>query len=192
MPDDRFRILLVEGSLMGGYEMGLETAVGLVELLNNAHRQMLGKPVELIVAGQVISDVLQNWRNRVGIPLVWVGLVPAEHIPELDRSAHMLYSADINAACPNAVIEALACGTPVLAFDTGALPEMVTDGSGRVVAYGSNPWKLEKPDLPALAECAVEILLNQARFRTRARQRAETLFGLDKMVSSYLTALYPS
>jgi glycosyltransferase involved in cell wall biosynthesis len=104
----------------------------------------------------------------------------------------LLYSADINAACPNAVIEALACGTPVLAFDTGALPELVTDGSGRVVPYGSNPWELEKPDLPALAESAVEILLNQAGFRTGARQRAETLFGLDQMVNSYLIALYPS
>jgi glycosyltransferase involved in cell wall biosynthesis len=50
----------------------------------------------------------------------------------------MLFSADLNAACPNSVIEALACGTPVLGYDTGALPEMVPPKSGRIAHYGGN------------------------------------------------------
>ena len=44
---------------------------------------------------------------------------------------------------PNSVIEALACGLPVVSFDTGALPELVTPGAGRVVAYGGDPWRLD-------------------------------------------------
>ena len=56
---------------------------------------------------------------------------PRERIPELDRSAHLLYSADLNAACPKSVIEALACGLPVVAFDTGALPELVQGANFR-------------------------------------------------------------
>jgi glycosyltransferase involved in cell wall biosynthesis len=118
-------------------------------------------------------------------------LVPSEGIPELDRSAHLLYSADINAACPNAVIEALACGTPVLAFDTGAVPELVTVDSGRVVPYGGDPWKLEKPDIHSLAAGAVEIINSQDVFRRNARRRAEAAFGLENMVDTYLSALYP-
>jgi len=53
-PDDRYRILLVEGSLMGGYEMGLENAVKLVEYLNNQHSHELDRPVELMVVGKAL------------------------------------------------------------------------------------------------------------------------------------------
>jgi glycosyltransferase involved in cell wall biosynthesis len=57
------------------------------------------------------------------------------------------------------------------------------------VPYGGDPWKLEKPDVPRLAEAAVEILENQARFRAAARQRAEEAFGLERMVERYLDVL---
>lgn len=188
-PADNYRVLLVEGSLMGGYELGLETAVKLVEQLNTEYRDPLGKPVELMVAGRVSDEVKSRWAQKTNIPIEWAGLVPHEQIPELDRSAHLLFSSDINAACPNSVIEALACGLPVLAFDTGALPELVTGVSGRVVPYGGNPWKLEPPAIPSLAEAAAEILANQPHFRKAARDHAETSFGLDKMVIGYLDVL---
>ncbi len=174
---------------MGGYELGLGTAISLVDKLNNAHRQKLGKPVELVVVGRVSQDTQTFWDQRVESTINWVGLVPADSIPDFDRAAHLLYAADINAACPNAVIEALACGTPVLAFDTGALPELVTGDAGGVVPYGGDPWQLDPPDVDALAEAAVEVLLNQDRFRPAARARAEAAFGLDKMVEGYLDVL---
>jgi glycosyltransferase involved in cell wall biosynthesis len=123
------------------------------------------------------------------VPILWGGLVPPDQIPGLDRSAHLLYSADLNAACPNSVIEAFACGLPVAGFATGSLPELVTGDSGRLVPYGGDPWKLEKPDLPALAAAAVEILQNNARFRVSARKRAEEAFSLDLMVARYLDVL---
>ncbi len=190
-PNDRYRILLVEGSLGGGYEQGLETAVLLVERLHLLH----GEPeqaVELVVAGKV-SPVLQKlWQQRSGLSLHFTGLLAASQIPELDRSAHLLYSADLNAACPNSVIEALACGLPVLAFNTGALPELVTGDAGRIVAYGGDPWRLEPPDFPALARAGEEILHDQERFRAGARRRAEEAFSLDDMVEAYREVLLGS
>ncbi len=184
-----YRLLLVEGSLAGGYEIGLESAVGLVERLNAAYREALSRPVELIVAGQVSEAIRAQWAQRTDIPLTWEGLLPPEEIRDLQRSAHLLYAADLNPACPNAVIEALACGTPVLAFDTGALAELVTGDAGRVVPYGGDPWQLDRPDVDALARAAVEILLDQPRFRAAARARAEEAFSLDAMVDAYLQVL---
>ncbi|MFN2151512.1 MAG: glycosyltransferase family 4 protein [Anaerolineales bacterium] len=189
LPTDHFRLLLVEGSLMGGYELGLESAVQLIVLLNSGYLDRLGKSTKLMVAGRISDEIKNQWSRKAKGALVWAGLVAPEQIPALDRSAHLLYSSDINAACPNSVIEALACGLPVLAFDTGALPELVTGNAGRVVPYGGNPWQLEQPDIPALAEAAVEILSEQSRFRTAARQHAEESFDLDQMVDRYLDAL---
>lgn len=189
VPTDRCRILMVEGSLMGGYELGLESAVQLVEILNRKYRLDLGKPIELMIVGKVSENLKQEWQERTDVSLVWVGQVSLERIPDIDRSAHILYASDINAACPNSVIEAMACGLPVLAFGTGALPELVSDAGGRVVPFGGDPWKLDSPDVPALAEAAADILQNQVYYRSTARNRAEAIFGLDLMVDGYLDAL---
>ena len=184
-PEDCYRLLMVEGHLGGGNETGLENGIRLAEILNQEHRL----PVELCVVGEVPASLREASQGRLGPALRWAGVVPRERIPETDRSAHLLFSADLNAACPNAVIEALACGLPVVAFDTGALGELVRGGAGKVVPYGSNHWNLEPPDIPALARAAAEILAGLPDYRQAARRRAEAAFGLDRMVDQYLEFL---
>jgi glycosyltransferase involved in cell wall biosynthesis len=193
-PQDRWRLLMVEGSLMGGYEQGLQVGVQLLERLTTAHGSELGKPVELMVVGRVAEEVQRRWQDHLSplatqARILWAGLAPRQGIPPIDRSAHLLYSADVNPACPNAVIEALACGLPVLAFDTGALAEIVPPGAGRIVPYGGDPWRLDPPDIPGLARGALEILRAGAAGRRAARQRAEAAFSLDSMVEAYLDFL---
>ncbi len=184
-PTDHVRILMVEGSLRGGYEFGLESAVALCEQLQQVHKSK----VELVVAGKVDEKQKNKWREKSDMSIDWIGVLPNDQIPALNRGAHLLYSSDLNAACPNSVIEALACGLPVLAFDTGALKELVTPEAGRVVPFGGDPWRLDLPDIPALAAAAVEILNQQSAFRVGARSRAEDAFGLDKMVEAYIEVL---
>lgn len=200
LPSNRIRLLMVEGNMMGGYEMGLENGVQLAMMvagqMGAAHSHNEIKPVELMVVGRVNSDLRARLDKRIThqaqvgfVSLNWSGVVQSKLIPEIDRSAHLLYSADINAACPNSVIEALACGTPVLGFNTGALPELVKNGAGRIVPYGGDPWELESPDIQGLAQACEDIIKNQKRFRTAARARAEDVFGLDEMVDQYLEIL---
>jgi glycosyltransferase involved in cell wall biosynthesis len=183
-PSDRVRVLMVEGSLLGGYELGLQSAVGLVSELE----KLQPKPVELVVAGKVDEAQKAQWAGKTKMPIIWAGVLPNEELPALNRSAHMLYSSDINAACPNSVIEAQACGLPVLAFETGALSELVPASAGRVVPYGGDPWKLDPPHIAALARGAMEILA-APKLRAGARSRAEEAFSLDKMVDAYIEAL---
>ena len=191
-PQDRSRILLVEGNLGGGYETGLETALQMAQMLNSRTVTANLPPVEVMVVGHVSSSLVHHFQSHSSIPLVFTGLVPPQAIPEIDRSAHVLFAADINAACPNSTIEALACGLPVISFDTGALPELVDARAGCVVPYGGDPWRLEPPDLQSLADGAIQVLGDQALYREGARRRAEALFSLDRMVASYLEALQGS
>lgn len=184
-PESHYRLLLVEGSLGGGYEMGLETAVHLAERLQDEHEL----PIELSIVGKVSPELKKEWNQHTPVTLHWAGLQPREAIPEIDRSAHLLYSGDINAACPNAVIEALACGLPVLAFDTGALNELVPPSAGAVIPYGGDPWQLAPPDVPALAIAAARILKNQAPHRAAARTHAQTHLDLNLMIDNYLQAI---
>ena len=176
------RALVVEANLGGGYEIGLEWAADLARRL----RSTVGRDVELAVAGNVADGVLHR---LAGEPITWLGQVPAEQVPLLDRSADLLLATDLHPACPNGVIEAMACGLPVLGFDTGALGEVVGEDAGRVVGYGGDPWSLDPPDLDGLARGGGEILDRMAIFRQAARARAEAAFGLDRMVEAYLAAL---
>jgi glycosyltransferase involved in cell wall biosynthesis len=191
-PQDRWRILMVEGSLAGGYEGGLDVGFSLAQRL--ARRAPFGRLVELFIAGRTLPEHRRRIEAQlVGMApapgLIFAGLVDPAQVPSLDRGAHVLYSADINAACPNSAIEAMACGLPVLGFATGALPELVTGDAGRLAAYNGDPWKLDPPDLEGLAAAAETLLLENTRFRPAARRRAEDVFGLDRMVDAYLDIL---
>ena len=181
LPKDTYRLLLVEGRFGGGFHMGLENAVELTTQLINRHEL----PVSLRVVGLVPDHLKDRIMRGTSVPIEWRGVVKRTEIPELDRSAHALFSADLNAACPNAVIEALACGLPVLAFDTGALRELVTDGSGQMTAYGGDVWRLDPPDVNALADASVDVLRRNPQYRRAARAQAEKQFGLEQMIDSY-------
>ena len=183
-PADRVVMLMVEANLSGGYELGVQHAASLAQGLRGALRL----PLEVVIAGRAEEAARRFWReDEAGIR--WLGVVPPQEVAALNRSAHFLFSADLLPACPNAVIEAMACGTPVVAYDTGALPELVTAQAGRLAHYGADPWRLDRPDAAALLEAAVEVVQGQETLRAGARRRAEGAFGLDQMVEAYIGVL---
>jgi glycosyltransferase involved in cell wall biosynthesis len=184
-PADRTRILVVEGNFAGGYEIGIHSAVSLRRRLE----PITGHRVELVIAGQVAEPIRRRWDADAAGEITWKGIVPPVHIPELLRTGHVLYASDLNPACPNSVLEGMACGLPILGFDTGALPEIVTGESGRLAAYGGDPWNLDEPDVPALVAQAEVILGDRATFASGAREVAAASFGLDRMIDGYLAAL---
>jgi glycosyltransferase involved in cell wall biosynthesis len=76
------------------------------------------------------------------------------------------------------LIEAMACGTPVVAFEQGAVPEIIQDGvSGVIVACGE--------DAAAVRAIARALNLNRAGIRSAFERR----FTAGRMADDYL-ALY--
>lgn len=182
-PSGHIRILIVEGSLTGALGTGLHSAVGLAEKLSQKMR------VELFVVSRVDKHVQNRLKDQHPFRIQFMESVPREQIPWLMRSSHILFSAEVNPPCPNSVIEALACGLPVVGFDTGSLSEIVQGDAGRLAPYGTNHWKLETPELSGLVRAAEEVLDDQPRFRQAAREQAEKALGLDNMVEEYLKVL---
>jgi len=182
------RLLVLEGAIGGGYEIGLTWASALAVGL--AARGGTRPPVELTIAGKnKLPASFKLAGSSQGVTVNWLGEVPPGSVPALLRASDLLFSADVHPACPNSVIEALACGLPVVAFDTGAIGEIVDRESGAVVPYGGDAWKLQPPDLDALTIAAGAVLDGGEVFRRGARRRAEAAFGLDRMIDAYLAAL---
>jgi glycosyltransferase involved in cell wall biosynthesis len=182
-PSDRLRLLMVEGNLSGGYEIGLETGIRLAMSLNDR----LKRELELVVVGNVPDQLKRAITKDHPIEIEWVGQLPSDRVPNYYRSADLFFAGDPNPACPNAVIESLACGLPVVAFDTGAIPEIISNDSGRIAPYGGNVWKLEPPDIEGLANAAAEVLQRLPTFRAGARQRAVEVFDVEDMVKRYVS-----
>ncbi len=181
-PEDRARVLVVEGHLDRAHETELENIVGLA-------RRLRGRPAEIWVAGDVPQNYIDRYEASDPGLVRWMGVVGREQIPALARSSHLLFAVEIHAACPNSVIEGLACGLPVLALDTGSMAEMVPATAGRVTPWGGDDWKLDPPDLNALAQAADDILERQRELRAGARTQAEAVFGLQPMVEAYRQVL---
>jgi N-acetyl-alpha-D-glucosaminyl L-malate synthase BshA len=79
-----------------------------------------------------------------------------------------------------AALEAMACGTPPLAFASGGLPEVVTDGVDGVLAAPS--------DDASLAAAALALLTDRPRLRamgTAARETARRRFATERIVPVY-------
>ena len=65
------------------------------------------------------------------------GWVPPEQLAEWMSAADVFCMASRREGCPNVVIEALACGTPVVATDVGMVSKLVpSDRYGFVVPAG--------------------------------------------------------
>lgn len=77
---------------------------------------------------------------------------------------------------PTVNLEALACGTPVLTYNTGGSPEAVDDKTGIVVEQGN---------IQAVVD-AIYSLKNEPLSVQMCRQRAEELFDKDKCFEKYI------
>lgn len=186
LPADLIRILVVEGRFGGGYEVGLENAVRFSQSLMGIG----DKKVKLILAGDPGKSQPAKYSHLDWID--WKGIVTREDLPALYRSAHLLFSSDIRPSCPNSVIEAMACGLPVLGYDTGALLELVGEEAGAILPYGGDFLKLQPAHPEQLAQSALRVLSARKRFSANARRRAEKFFDLNTMVRRYLEALLPA
>lgn len=152
----------------------------LVEAVRLAHPSM--PPYVLRVAGGVergCDDYAEWLRGESrGLPVEWLGPLddPSEFLADLDLFAMVAEPA----GCPNASLEAMAAGLPILATDVGGMAEQVVDGvNGRLVA---------RDDAPALASALVEAAGDADRrtdWGEAGRSRAARRFGLDRMIDHY-------
>jgi len=187
--DDEFRIVVVAWLR---WLKGIEYAVAALRKLVDA-----GVPARLDVFG---GDPLPplgepSDRQRILHTVDDLGLHGRVHlhghlaqkdlIGELQRSHAMLHPS-LTEGIPTVILEAMACGLPIVASNCGGVAEAVTDGVEGFLA---------PPREPALLAAALERLYREPELRramgAAGRARVEADFTLDGQVAAF-AALYES
>jgi glycosyltransferase involved in cell wall biosynthesis len=76
-----------------------------------------------------------NLSERVSL----MGWVPHEEIPKHLNDLYLLVLPSYTEGMPNIMLEAMACGTPVLATPVGAIPDVVKDGETGFIMENNSP-----------------------------------------------------
>jgi glycosyltransferase involved in cell wall biosynthesis len=147
--------------------------------LHTAIRLARESGMRLVIAGPVFEPDRPYFDEQIrghldGDRIVYLG--PADHARKVDlmkRAQALVLPLEVDETFGLAMIEAMACGTPVLAYDRGAVPEVVAkDETGFAVhTYGEL-----RDCLPRLA----------ALDPHRCREHVARHFSRETMVAAYL------
>lgn len=109
-----------------------------------------------------------------------LGRITHENMPDLYRDMDILLFPTVREGFGLAAVEAMACGLPVVATDSSALPEVVTHGQGGLLC--------PLGDVDAFAN-AVQTLADNLQLRQQMgefnRTSVEEKFTLARMISKY-------
>ncbi len=131
----------------------------------------------LIMAG-IVQDQ-KYFRERVepfldGKNVVYVGTIgPAKRDKVLGGALALLHPISFAEPFGLAVVEAMACGTPVIAFNRGSMPEVVADGTTGFLVHTI--------DEAVAAVTGVSVLE-----RAACRRHVEENFSVERMVDRYV------
>jgi glycosyltransferase involved in cell wall biosynthesis len=133
----------------------------------------------LVIAGPVFEPDRAYFdgqiRDRIdGEQIVYLG--PADHPRKVDllqRAKALVLPLEVDETFGLAMLEAMACGTPVLAYDRGAVPEVVVHGE---TGFAVHTYEQLRDALPRLAGLEPQ----------RCRQQVAENFSCETMVAAYL------
>jgi glycosyltransferase involved in cell wall biosynthesis len=134
----------------------------------------------LLVTGSLVGDGGQGVIQELslGQRVEFAGRYTQRDAPALYRRAHVLLHTKVNDPCPNVVLEALACGLPVVHPSSGGVPELVGPDAGIAVAHEES-WEQDVPPAPEVLAAAVTTVLGRlGEYRAAARTRAAERFDL--------------
>lgn len=174
-------IILLGGSQYQYYR--LETALQTLAILARDRQD-----VRLWVTGRLswLSDerethkIAKNLVEKLGIGdrVIFLGQYSQNEASELFQSAHILLHTKYNDPCPGLVVEAMACGLPIVYSDSGGVPELVGEEAGIGIPTALNWDKDLPPDPQALADAILQVSDRYQQYSQAARARAVEKFDL--------------
>jgi glycosyltransferase involved in cell wall biosynthesis len=170
---DQTVVLLSVGRLAA--EKNLELIVNTYHALKNNHR-----PVKLVFAGD--GPYRQHLKTQCP-DAVFMGMCSHAQLATLYASADLFLFPSLTETFGNVTLEALASGTPVLAFDCAAASELVSNTR--------NGWLVPGEDPQSYVLKALEITKNSEHLKRAREHTLESVRDLDwKQIATQVESIF--
>lgn len=184
--EDRPFTFLLTGRIDSHMAYRVESTISGLRAARNA-----GLDCRLLVAGRVDAAALVKIRQLVNeldlsAHVEFSGPYTQENAPSIYQSADAYVITKYLDPCPNTVLEAMACGLPVLYSASGGVPELVGPEGG-VGLYVPESWEngIHIPSAGAIGEGMIEIAKRAVEMSAAARQRAEENFEISHWIARH-------
>ncbi len=176
-------ILLSAGSHNDAYRLPLA-----IETLEKVRRSWSDS--RLIIAGRASKAHIREVKSlvcakRLEDSVEFVGGYSQEEAVRLFGRCHVLLHTQYNDVCPSVVLEAMACGLPIVCSKSGGTPELVGEDSGVCVPTILDWDTARPPSADALADAVLKVAQTWPDFREAARERVVTMFDLRQWLARH-------
>ncbi len=165
-----------------GVDQLIRAVAALPDDLRRTRLAIAGAPSLVPEHGELLRNLAAE---LLGDRAIFLG--PRDDVPDLLRAADALVLASSLEGLPLSVLEAQSCGTPVVAYPTAGIPEVVTDGETGLLARADDPQDLARRLAELLRDAELrERLARQGRARVLAES---TLKGQAEQQATLLEQL---
>ncbi|MBI1923530.1 glycosyltransferase [Candidatus Poribacteria bacterium] len=140
-----------------------------------------GKEFHAIFVGDgPLNGELQCLANELRLSKNVTFLGNRHDIPDLLNTMDIFVLTSLHEGISNTILEAMACGLPVVATNVGGTPEIVEDGKTGILVSVQNP-----DELAGVIEILIENKELRGKMGKQGRRRVEENFSLERMVKNY-------
>ncbi|GAB4392178.1 MAG: hypothetical protein Tsb005_05110 [Gammaproteobacteria bacterium] len=149
-----------------------------------------GIAVQLIVAGwlspMAYEQALQEVeRLKLSSKVKFIGSYTQENAVNIYNSADCYIMTKHNDPCPNTVLEALACGLPVIYSNSGGVPELVGDKAGIAIECAQSWEEVPALKVEDIANAMLAIISKHSNYAQAARERAVSKFDIHYWIERH-------
>jgi glycosyltransferase involved in cell wall biosynthesis len=130
-----------------------------------------------------LRSQVEQYANKLKDRVRFAGWISHDELPTYLNELKLLVLPSYTEGLPNTILEAIACGTPVLATPVGAIPDVIKDGETGFIMEDNSPECIAENILRALNHPELE------RITRNARAFVEREFSYEKAVEMYKNVL---
>lgn len=173
-----------------GYIGRLSEEKGVLNFINSIPPLINTEEMDFLICGEgplenKIYNFIQN--NKLEEKVDLKSWIKPERLPFYLNNLKLLIVPSYTEGLPNIVLEAMSCGTPVLATPVGGIPDIITDGKNGFIMENNSPECIQKniiralnSDIELISENSINYIQKEFNYSKISKTWAEILIILGE------------